>query len=446
MANNIDFLVYRLPKEIEMAIYEGEYSVAKKLIEKYLANHINAEMSARLNYELERLARIKKDYPFTREKALIILHDKLENFKSEEFQKWFNNGYIDHIQYNGKYLYFSRFFENLLFLNDKLTYRKKIVDKKAENSKKLLRDRIDKIKKGERLKYRVTAGIKIDLKKYKKYRVWLPIPVENEQIDNIKIIKTVPEYTEISKKSPQKTIYFESKEKTYYVEFQYDIKERSINAKEDYPNVKQDAKISENLKEKYPHVMFSPYLKKLTESVVNNEKDQYVKAKKIYDWITENIRYTYVPNYSLFDNISEYVATSLRGDCGMQALLFITMSRIAKIPAKWQSGWYINPYYASPHDWAQIYIDPYGWIPADPSFGNVEKNKNIYQRDFYFGNLDGFRMIANEDFQVDFDPSKKYFRSDPIDNQCGEVETDQENIYSDKFKYKIFIKKFEKVH
>jgi hypothetical protein len=136
----------------------------------------------------------------------------------------------------------------------------------------------------------------------------------------------------------------------------------------------------------------------------------------------------------------------LRGDCGMQAILFITMCRIANIPAKWQSGWYINPYYASPHDWAQAYIEPYGWIPVDPSFGDLEKNKNIFQRDFYFGNMDGFRMSANEDFQVDFDPSKRYLRSDPIDNQHGEVENDQENIYSDKFRYKIFIKKFEKIH
>jgi transglutaminase-like putative cysteine protease len=140
------------------------------------------------------------------------------------------------------------------------------------------------------------------------------------------------------------------------------------------------------------------------------------------------------------------VATSLRGDCGMQALLFITMCRIAGLPAKWQSGWYITPYNASPHDWAQIYIEPYGWIPVDPSKGGINNTKNFYKRDFYFGNLDGFRMIANEDFQVDFDPSKKYMRSDPVDNQIGEVETDSQNIFPDKFKHKIYIRKFERLH
>ena len=46
--------------------------------------------------------------------------------------------------------------------------------------------------------------------------------------------------------------------------------------------------------------------------------------------------------YFTISNISEYAATNLKGDCGVQAILFITLCRIAGIPAKWQSGLYVS--------------------------------------------------------------------------------------------------------
>jgi hypothetical protein len=446
LTNIIDFLAYPLPIEIKTAIIEGDYSKAKKIITNYMTLNIPQEMILRLKYELERMAQIKKNYSYNEREALAILRKKLKDYRLGEFQDWLENGYIDRIRHNNRYLYFSRFFDNLLFLNPALSDRRKVSTRRVELAKTLLNERIEKINRGELLKYRITAGIKINLKKSERYKVWLPIPLENGMIENVKILKTEPEHNNILKKSVQNTIYFEAENNNFSVEFQYDIKEISLKSQNVLDDLEKGFKISEMLKEKYPHVIFSPYLKKLTESIVSDEKNTYQKAKKIYDWITENVRYTYVPDYFLFDNISEYVATSLRGDCGMQALLFITMCRIAGLPAKWQSGWYITPYNASPHDWAQIYIEPYGWIPVDPSKGGINNTKNFHKRDFYFGNLDGFRMIANEDFQVDFDPSKKYMRSDPVDNQIGEVETDSQNIFPDKFKHKIYIRKFERLH
>ncbi|MEM4058521.1 MAG: transglutaminase domain-containing protein [Thermoplasmata archaeon] len=446
MQNKIEFLAYPLPSEIKQAIAEGNYRLAKRRITNYLEFNIPQEMADRLKYELYRIAQIKRIYPYTEKNVKIILRKKLKKFRIANFKDWFDDGYLDHVYFNGKYLYFSRFFDNLLFLNPALATQKNVRTKKAEKANDLLEERIEKIKMREILKYRITAGIKISLKNERLYKVWLPIPLENGIIENVKILKTEPEKAEISKNSAQNTIYFESRATNFYVEFQYDINEFSLNAKNGYDNKNQKFKIADMLAEKYPHVVFSPYMKKLTENIVLNEYDPYKKAKKIYDWITENVRYTYVPDYFLFDNISEYTATSRRGDCGMMSLLLITMSRIAGIPAKWQSGWYITPYNATLHDWAQLYIEPYGWIPVDPSFGNIIKNKNEKKREFYFGNLDAFRMIANEDYQVDFDPPKKYWRSDPVDNQRGEVETEFENVYPDRFKYIIQIKKFKTLH
>ena len=66
-------------------------------------------------------------------------------------------------------------------------------------------------------------------------------------------------------------------------------------------------------------------------------------------------------NYSIQTCIPEYCATNLRGDCGVQALLFITLCRIAGVPAGWESGLYSNPVSLGAHDWAMFYAEPYGW-------------------------------------------------------------------------------------
>ena len=71
----------------------------------------------------------------------------------------------------------------------------------------------------------------------------------------------------------------------------------------------------------------------------------------------------------------------------------------------------------------RFYIAPYGWLFADPSFGGSAHRMGDSERnDFYFGNLDPFRMAANSELQADFDPPKTQLRIDPFDNQRGEAE------------------------
>jgi hypothetical protein len=48
---------------------------------------------------------------------------------------------------------------------------------------------------------------------------------------------------------------------------------------------------------------------------------------------------------------------------------------------------------------------------------------------FFFGNIDPFRIPLNCDMQYDFVPAKKYIRYDPVDNQAGEVEYDDGGYY-----------------
>lgn len=180
---------------------------------------------------------------------------------------------------------------------------------------------------------------------------------------------------------------------------------------------------SHYLGEQLPHIHATPYLKAVTSEIVGQETDPLKKARKIYDYITTHLMYSYVRSYFTITELVDYTATGWKGDCGLQALLFINMCRIAGVPARWQSGLYARPGDIGCHDWAMFYAEPYGWLFADCSFGGSAQRMGCEERrQFYFGNLDPYRMPACCQFQADFQPPVMGLRHDPYDNQQGEVE------------------------
>ena len=69
-------------------------------------------------------------------------------------------------------------------------------------------------------------------------------------------------------------------------------------------------------------------------------------------------------------------------------------------------------------------MEPYGWIFADPSYGTgAVRTGKEERRQFYFGNLDAYRFVANSAFQTNFTIPKAQWRADPYDNQLGEIES-----------------------
>ena len=118
------------------------------------------------------------------------------------------------------------------------------------------------------------------------------------------------------------------------------------------------------------------------------------------------------------------------------------------IPARWQSGWNTFPGGKDIHDWTEIYLAPYGWVPVDPYMGiwamryartlTPEQQREV--RDFYFGGLDQWRMIANSDHSQVLSPAKSSMRSDNVDFQRGELEWGNHNIYFDKYTCALAVK------
>ena len=442
MLNDLKYLKVELPEDILKLKWAGYFEQAVKLIDLKLSKQIPMSLRKRLEMEKEIIKTIKGNYTYTFEEALKRMQDNLENFTEEELVVLQNESQADWILVDGKVMFNSSFYGNLL--KTRSDFQARLINKNSvsEDGNDFLSNNIKDTKENKKSSYFIHLKTTVKLKDEtarvgEKIKVHLPIPAECQQT-NIKIIKTTPDAKYISPVDhPSRTAYFEvnlSEEQEFSVEYSY---ESHLKYNEPDPSQVLKEQPSFETEELEPHIIFTSYIKELAKEIIGDETNSLIKARKIYDYITQNVKYSYVRDYSTITNIPEYAALNFKGDCGVQALLFITLCRYAGIPAKWQSGLAVTPYHIGPHDWTQFYVAPFGWLFADPSFGGGElRSNNLEEWNFYFGNLDPFRMIANSELQHEFDPTKNYLRHDPYDNQVGEMEYEDREIRREEFKVK----------
>lgn len=439
--DNIKYLRVPIPEDILRLENYGDFNNALDIIDARLKGNIPQALRERLELEKIRIDRFRREYVYSYDEALSIMQKEIVDFKADELDKLKVEGYADWAFVYGSIKFHRRFFENIIKTYPEIAGR--LINNKEDfsiNKDKLLDDTINEIIEKGHKRYYIHIKAKVKLKKAASekgeiVKAYIPVPLLCQQVKKVNIIKTQPEAKFISHEDyPQRTVYFEKEacgEDEFSVEYSY---ENDAQYKKLDFSKASEGQPAFDTEEVEPHIVFTPYLKAITAEIIGDEKNPLKRARKIYDFITRNIKYSYMREYLTIENIPEYAASNLKGDCGVQALLFIALCRIAKIPARWQSGLFVTPYSIGNHDWAQFYIEPYGWLFADLSFGGSAFRKGNTKRwDFYFGNIDPFRMIANSKFQYDFIPEKKFLRSDPYDNQRGEVEYSDRSIYFDGF-------------
>ncbi len=189
--------------------------------------------------------------------------------------------------------------------------------------------------------------------------------------------------------------------------------------------------------EKKPHIQFTNRIKSLTDSITKDATNPIETLQSVYRYIAANYPWASALGYSNIPNIPTYVIENKKGDCGQVTLLLITMLRYKGIPARWQSGWMMHPGEVNLHDWAEVYFEGVGWIPVDVSFGRGEELKHPIGREFFMSGIDSYRFYVNSDFSDAFYPKKKFPRSDTVDFQCGEVESESWNLYYDLWNYSM---------
>lgn len=423
-------LAMPLPEDILKRKWAGDFAGAMAAIDLRLQEQLPEMLAWRLRVERERLRRMPTQYPWNRAQAFEKLRALVPDITEAEFDSLELQGKVDFLYINGEKRYFVRFHRTLVKTIPELMARS---GGRTDGKSPWLDPMIAAVKEKGSLAYRISleGAMHLDEGAFvpDTYRIHIPVPAPSAQQRDIVI--DAPGAQIGPEDALARTAYWEKPmtvwedvplRYTYVSQIRYaDPLHAPAPAAPLYPAA---GPVEENdLAEEAPYMRFTPYLRSLAAELAAGESTPVGKAKKFYDFVTQQVKYSFMRDYFQIDDLGEYCAVNLKGDCGLQALLFILLCRIAGIPARWQSGLSIDADYVGSHDWAQFYLEGWGWLFADPSYGgSAWRAGNLERHAFYFGNLDPMRMVANRRYQAELLPRMEKLRIDPYDNQSGEIE------------------------
>ena len=437
---DFDFLHYPLPPDIVRRKEQGDLAGAIRLIDRALEKGEQPELAPRLRCERIRLQRLEYNYNLPLAKAKELMRAEWPDMTEEQFQALLDNNRIDWRYVNGEPRCHDRFLSSLRLYPAETPG---LAHPKEDHTGR--DEMLARMKAEGGLAARITLKATISPKTPaagKPVQAWLPIPAPCPQQSGIEILHCTEGARIAPEDAPQRTVYWDSAERdTFTVTYRYLIRAPYVDVDSITADPVQPAFDTE---EQLPHIQFTPYLRALCGHIVGERTDPLEKARAIYDWITEYVDYRFQPDYFQLDPVAELCARELRGDCGLFAVLFITLCRIAGIPARWQSGLAVEPDHAGCHDWAMFYIAPHGWLWADCSYGSAARRRGeTERRAHYFGNLDPQRMAANHKFAAPLTPPDPQWRHDPTDNQLGEMVVDGVGLYGSEMERTVTVEEFE---
>lgn len=445
--------------EINQLVYSGEFTKAEILIDKKLnSDELNYDEIFELQFEKERLDRIRKDFNKTEEDVLKYVTRYYPEAKEIDLEKWEKDGSLESKIIDGTKWYFARAASNLFRINKEAKKQKEFIDGyKKDELDAFLEDYIPKALDESANSYEslvkpviLNLDYTVTLKPNEVppgeiIRCWLPFPREghNRQVDVKLLAVNSDEYVIADNFNQQRTLYIEKKTQKDQPTVFHMVLEVTMFAEVNFidpdfikPYNRESGLYKTLTSERAPHIIFTDKIKELSHKIVGDETNPYLIAKKIFTWISENIPWAGAREYSTIENISDYCITRGHGDCGIKTLLFMTLCRYNGIPVKWQSGWMLHPPEINLHDWSEIYLEGYGWVPVDQSFGLVESGVED-EKYFFLGSIDSYHLITNDDFSRPLFPAKIFPRSETVDFQRGELEWRGGNLYFDKWNYNM---------
>ncbi|UCH36279.1 MAG: hypothetical protein JSV65_07970 [Armatimonadota bacterium] len=106
----------------------------------------------------------------------------------------------------------------------------------------------------------------------------------------------------------------------------------------------------------------TPELTEVARKITADRKGSFAKARAIYQWMRQNIRYGATGHGS-----GHSALVRRKAACGGQARLFVALCRSAGVPAREIDGH--NAQHkdgsVSSHAWAEFYVPGFGWVPVD---------------------------------------------------------------------------------
>jgi len=120
----------------------------------------------------------------------------------------------------------------------------------------------------------------------------------------------------------------------------------------------------------------SDEIKKASNEITENT-NTFLAIKKIYDFVRKHMNYT---KDTVECKGALCALNNKRGDCTEFTDLFIALCRARGVPARFVTGFVVVPFINKvfAHNWAEVYVENYGWVPVDPTNGLFGVKPNNY--------------------------------------------------------------------
>ncbi len=436
----------------------GHFQAAQARIDAAIAaGDADARTLRDLEFQRERMRRIRLDFDLTQAAANARLRERIPDLRDDEFARWTQANLLEHMVIDGETFYFNRSISNLFLLSPQAAARRATPGKSSEGPMERANPYHDEAVADARAsgkasvaprRVRVTQAITVNADAVpagETVRAWIPYPraLPGRQ-EGIRILDSFPARHEIAPESTlQRTVYLEQPAVAgtptkFSISYELTIfgQHHRIDPDKVVPlTAKQRAQLADDLVERPPHMVYTDDLRAFSRQVVGDEKNPYRIARKLFEAV-DRIPWAGAREYSTITNISDYALHAGHADCGQQTLLLMTLLRLNGVPSRWQSGMvYSDGTYDNLHDWGALYLAPYGWVPMDVTTGQFKGARDPDVEWFYLGGLDAYRIAFNDDIGTQFVPAKQHYRSETVDSQRGEVEWAGGNLYFDQWDY-----------
>ena len=415
------------------------------------------------SWEADLHHRLLNDFSKTREQVKEHIRQYIPDVTDRQLDEWEKTGELECRVIDGEKKYFHNAAPNLFRINKECARLKAKRDTpgrdgevtvREDNTRAVMKQAAkskERIGDPKHFRIRYTITVKPDaVPEGETVRCWLPMPrTDVPRQKNVKLLSTSqPDFVRSPMDYAHSTVYMEKKAEAgkptvFSEEFEFDAYgawfDLDTAATTTYDTTSDLYKTYTS--ERDCHMVFTPQIRALAERLTQGAATPLAKARRIFKWVDDNFPWASAREYSTIENIPAYVLDNHHGDCGQVTLLFLTLCRSLGIPAHFQSGFMLHPGEENLHDWGEIYVPEYGWVPVDQSFGIPAYAKNEQETYFFFGGIDSFRMIVNNDYGCPLYPAKQFPRSETVDFQRGEVEWAGGNLYFDQWRWKLEVVK-----
>src|SRR5437870_7777609 len=222
----------------------------------------------------------------------------------------------------------------------------------------------------------------------KRVRVWSALPQDDpaQQIKNLKIESPYPYRVELDSEG-SKVLFLEadaSKQKEFKITTTFVLTRSEVrsgvDAKKAQPISEADRLRLAHYLQPNKHVIIDGDIQKLALQIVGNEQNPVLAARKLYDWLLDNVEYWVKdPKNKKASPVGSttYCLTSRTGNCTDFESLWASLARATGIPTQIVYGSFLKPDLRardqdqSYHCWAELYASGIGWIRHDGAVADL---------------------------------------------------------------------------